>query len=429
MQINEKQGQKQPTMNFALAKVGAIDAITGYLAGQYTVVGDRGGQFHGGEMGKRRARKLQKYLQAIPDSLENDKIFFALFLALFGENTFFSQFGRSSMLAGMIADQWILGAREFGAVKINTLKSAVFSNAAIQLALESGDTTRVVSERRGYFDKTAGVRVIFSYMLKQLSPHERANVNARSEKLKKILKNDSEEINLSIIGRSAADIRYIEGALRGAAHGLGKTPEDIKTSARSHKKLRSAQTMQQQEAVAKDVKLVSRLADLPADVLTELASFLTVKEGGRLSQTRYAAHFHAQKQRLEEPAPMDQKKQKLKSRSVTESRPAQSGASTHKPTHLFFFGGASPQSLDPLFSLPSKAALAMGSAASAELIRREVLDYMGAFKAAQEESDSATCMECLAHLQALSEAFEINETNYGIKEFLEEISFGKPLGK
>ncbi len=159
------------------AKVLALKGIENYQKGESAEFGERNGICHG-ETGRNRAQRLKETLLA---ANTNEKILAAL-LAVFTiepkPSCFFSNpfrnVGRSSKLAGLIADQFMTGGYRFDAsiLSRNTfskpIKSTVFSDDVRLEAIKSKKS--YVESGSGisflkYFDKTKAVRHLLNEAL------------------------------------------------------------------------------------------------------------------------------------------------------------------------------------------------------------------------------------------------------------------------
>lgn len=186
---DQKPIHDEKIMNFAIATDLALKAIRQYKTGLSNgEIGDRYGQYHG-ERGQNRARHLEGYLTMLQKnsdcsgSVENFQAnLLSLFLAIFyikPDNTgFFSLFskpfkniGRSSKLASLIADQWIEGNIQFGAVLDNNnlgLTSSVFTLGPLREAQGVEENFRYIPSSQAsfsYLDKTKAVRQLLNKAL------------------------------------------------------------------------------------------------------------------------------------------------------------------------------------------------------------------------------------------------------------------------
>lgn len=159
-------------MDFEKARTLAIVAIDKYLAGD-TLIGDRDGTFHG-TTGKRRADLAKRHLESLTAVSDNKNSgILTVMLAIFGKNRtglFQLSLGRSSRLAGLIAEKWIEGVKRYGTYIGNNdpLRSDVFSADALNQAVSNDNNTRFPSGRYAtysYFDHTEGVRDLLNMAL------------------------------------------------------------------------------------------------------------------------------------------------------------------------------------------------------------------------------------------------------------------------
>lgn len=186
-------------LDFDLLRTAALNGIARYPNNTVSE-GDRDGIYHG-STGTTRADKAQRYLNAQPN---NHAVTFAVLLAIFGKpgNSFFDWTpGRSSRLAGLIADELINGERHTDTANTytNTLASEVFARDAL-LNTDDYRTARVGGGEgyaMSYFDKTKSVRILLQQALQEIEPLKfRTQILAMSKKMRQKLDNEGEKINL-----------------------------------------------------------------------------------------------------------------------------------------------------------------------------------------------------------------------------------------
>lgn len=172
----------------------ALTAVTNYLGGD-RIIPNLDGLYHG-EKGRKRAEKLRNYLNSRVCQ-NNPAAILACLLAVFGEKgegefLFFNWSpGRSSRLAGLIADQLITEEED-------TITSNFFSDDSLQEIDNSQNWKLLPSESDIHiFDTRKGVRILLQKELEE--NFSDANIKILREKIKKIrgdLDNDKIDIRL-----------------------------------------------------------------------------------------------------------------------------------------------------------------------------------------------------------------------------------------
>lgn len=248
--IRDKKSRNAQSIDFAKAVDFMKQVIPRYLADETPGPGDRYGFMHG-PLGKRRARKLEKYLNAIPADTDHNIELLSLFLAVFGEPTYFPRIRRSSKLASMIADQWITGDRtntmslESNSQIVRDLSSKVFSGQLFDKVLsnsENDDVYEIIS-----FNATKGVRDFLQRFINHLMPTEKAATQTLAENFRRILENSSEEISLEIIP-VIANLRppmFIAASFSSSSASHFKKPPESRSLAGIPKQPEAAETGEQ----------------------------------------------------------------------------------------------------------------------------------------------------------------------------------------
>jgi hypothetical protein len=178
-----------------------LAGIEAYIGGQ-VVTGDRDGLVHAAA-GRRRAQFAKSYLQNVPATHSQGLL--AIMYAIFkpGAKSFFGWVpGRSSRLAGLIADEMISGTNQYGQglAYTDTIKSNIFDSS------ELGAVSAHMSNHRvavgGYFDKTRGVRALIGKLIDSLDADERMHIIKSASRLEIHWSNGAnnvDEIDLSCL--------------------------------------------------------------------------------------------------------------------------------------------------------------------------------------------------------------------------------------
>ncbi len=152
--------------NYALMRVLAIKGANQYLEKKHS------------KKGRFRAQRLLDFFNSENIS---EKDILTIFLAIFEEPQFY-KFGRSSLLAGLIADLLITGTHVFNSTGYNsdTLNSDVFNVDALKKIASEKSTyithTNKVVAASSYFDNTKCVRYLLQEILKQYLTQEQLNI-------------------------------------------------------------------------------------------------------------------------------------------------------------------------------------------------------------------------------------------------------------
>lgn len=154
--------------DFKKAKVFALQAAQLYLRERVKYPLHRYGFYHG-SAGINRAKHVIECLTFISD--EDKAAILAILLAIFGKPdiSLLECVGRSSSLASMIANAFIIGTNMFGpSVNIHTIHSEIFSNYFLERVQRNGKTKYTLgSGQFSYitFDKTEGTRYLLQDIL------------------------------------------------------------------------------------------------------------------------------------------------------------------------------------------------------------------------------------------------------------------------
>ena len=159
------------------------------------LTGDRNGQWHG-RKGKVRAEKVLGYAQNI--TADDGEALLALMVAIYKPHCggFFDVSpGRSSRLAGLIADHMIKGDGEAK----SKLDSKIFQFKALNNTRESISNMRVAGKIL-YYDRTKGVRSLIRLALLCEEKEVRERICDTAKRLENFLDNSKfEKIDLSLL--------------------------------------------------------------------------------------------------------------------------------------------------------------------------------------------------------------------------------------
>ena len=185
------------TMSYTLAKKLAIQGVRDYLDHKTVEgFGDRDGVFHG-DLGKMRAYKILTYLLEINKKEE----FIASMIAIFGELYTFLPYvyGRSSRLAGLIADRWFKGTYEIKGIlgRPSEITNTLYSDIVdMSILYQSKSKPFTFITRNGlqlsyteFFHKTNGARDLLDIALDNDFPLAKKDILRLSKTLEKRFNN------------------------------------------------------------------------------------------------------------------------------------------------------------------------------------------------------------------------------------------------
>lgn len=207
-------------INYDFVRHEALIAVNNYLAGRVETEGDRDGFFHGVK-GQRRALKVGAYLSSRYCE-NNPAAILTVLSAVFGEHKegiFNWSFGRSTRLAGLIADRIIAGSHSSLAAEVTTIQSIYFSEQELGQSMHNMENHRVIpSQTNGYsyFDKTRGVRELLQKALHHDVEDEgqRKLLETKIRRIREILDDEkSEKIDLNILPLKIPIAKYERVAL------------------------------------------------------------------------------------------------------------------------------------------------------------------------------------------------------------------------